>query len=364
MLAPREPLTLVLARALLATLAAGTLFSQDAEKAPSPGGEAEAFRKKTPVTEAVDRALDYLARVQLPDGSWSSGYDGSTGVVSAALLAFLAGGHPPGPGKHGKAVERGLRWVLASRQPDGLLAYPATWRPMYSHGMSTLLLGEVFGMVDEDHPGLEGFEETYRKAVELILRAQNLPKAPAEVGGWRYEASSADSDLSVVGWQLLALRAALSNGLAVPRNSIDAAVQYIKRCAAPEGGFAYQPGGQVTPGRTGIGILCLQICGALEAPEIRRGGDFLLSTPAQPSGRYFYYGLYYATQGMYQLGGKHWSEWQKRVEPLLLASQLPDGSWPAAAGDDRETTAGPAYVTAMAVQALTVSYRLLPIYQR
>jgi hypothetical protein len=67
---------------------------------------------------------------------------------------------------------------------------------------------------------------------------------------------------------------------------------------------------------------------------------------------------------MYQLGGKHWADWQKWVEPLLLAAQLPDGSWRAAPSDSHETQAGPAFTTALSVQALTVSYRLLPIYQR
>ncbi|MBI4604445.1 MAG: hypothetical protein HY721_20990 [Planctomycetes bacterium] len=55
---------------------------------------------------------------------------------------------------------------------------------------------------------------------------------------------------------------------------------------------------------------------------------------------------------------------RREEDRSLLASQIPDGSWPEAPQDDRGATAGPAYTTAMAVQALTVSYRLLPIYRR
>ncbi|MBI4606566.1 MAG: terpene cyclase/mutase family protein [Planctomycetes bacterium] len=349
------------------SLLAATAAAQDPPApAPVPAATPDArdIAQATPVSKAVDRALELLAGSQLPDGSWPSGFGKSTGIVSVALLAFLASGHPPGPGKHGKVVERGLRWVLASGQPDGLLAYPGTQRSMYCHGMSTLLLGEVFGMVDEDRQGFERFEEVYRKAVELILRAQNVAKEPVHVGGWRYEPGSADSDLSAVGWQVLALRAALSNGLAVPRNSVEAAVGYVKRCAVPAGGFAYQPGGGPSAGRTGIGLLCLQLCGDAEAPEVRRGGDYIAAAAVNPGEGFFFYGVYYATQGMYQLGGRHWTEWQKRAEPVLLASQLPDGSWRANPADSHETSAGPAFTTALAVQALTVSYRLLPIYQR
>ena len=45
----------------------------------------------------------------------------------------------------------------------------------------------------------------------------------------------------------------------------------------------------------------------------------------------------------------------------MLANQKSNGSW-LAAGDD--SAYGPNYCTAMAVLALTVEYRFLPIYQR
>ena len=130
------------------------------------------------------------------------------------------------------------------------------------------------------------------------------------------------------GWQLLALRAAKDTGLPVPDKNIRQAVHFIKRCAHPSGGFSYQPGGDPNTGRTGTGILSLEICGEHGSPEARRGGDWLLKHPLKWKGPFFYYGAYYAAQGMYQLGGNYWKQWQPVSEKLLLEKQSQDGSWP------------------------------------
>ncbi|MBI4584690.1 MAG: hypothetical protein HY717_11810 [Planctomycetes bacterium] len=151
----------------------------------------------------------------------------------------------------------------------------------------------------------------------------------------------------------MALRAAFNNGLLVPQKSIEAALADVKRCALPTGEFCYMPGQGPSAGRTGIGLLCLEICGAAEAPEIARGGDVLLRATLQFQGEFFYY----SNQGMFQRGGRHWKEWKKQVEPFLLSRQLPHGSWPAAVESSREQTDGPAFITGLAVQTLAVSYR-------
>nr|MCS5626581.1 prenyltransferase [Planctomycetota bacterium] len=77
-----------------------------------------------------------------------------------------------------------------------------------------------------------------------------------------------------------------------------------------------------------------------------------------------YYGAYYAAQGMYQLGGNYWKQWQLVSERLLLAKQSKDGSWPPPPGATHEEQAGTIYTTAMAILSLGVEFRYLPIYQR
>ena len=83
-------------------------------------------------------------------------------------------------------------------------------------------------------------------------------------------------------------------------------------------------------------------------------------------GSHFYYGLYYCSQGMFQLGGKYWESWAKFMYATMLKHQVAKGkaagSWPAEAGSAAK--AGVCYSTAMSVLAMSVSYRQLPIYQR
>ncbi|MEM7230743.1 MAG: prenyltransferase/squalene oxidase repeat-containing protein [Planctomycetota bacterium] len=326
----------------------------------------DAYRP-TPVTRAVDRGLEYLRRTQADDGSWTSGnYGKNTGLVSLALMAFLARGAEPGRGQYGELLERGVAWIVASER-SGILHRGASrdYAVMYSHGIAALLLGEVAGMVDEDRTEFQSLDRVHRRAVELILNAQNTPKSERDFGGWRYQLDSRDSDISVTGWQLLALRAAKECGLDVPKKSIDRAVSFIRRSALPAGGFRYTSfNDEATPGRTGTGILALQICGESNSEEARRGGDWLLSHPLRWNDEWFYYGAYYSCQAMYQLGGTYWSRWRPMAEEVLLAHQDEDGSWKLPPGTAQEAEAGRVYSTALAILALSVEFRYLPIYQR
>ena len=97
--------------------------------------------------------------------------------------------------------------------------------------------------------------------------------------------------------------------------------------------------------------------------RLPRGGDWLLKHPVEWKTPFVYYSLYYATQAMYQLGEAHWEAWREISETLLLEKQNPDGSW-SLPPNVHEREAGFAYTTALAILALTVEYRCLPIYQR
>jgi hypothetical protein len=326
----------------------------------------------TPATRAVDRGVEYLLRSQLADGSWFAPMGKNTGVVSLATLALLSTGGEPSRGRLGPCIDRALAFVLRYVDEEGILALPEPNRshgPMYEHGIATLLLGEVLGMTSEAPSGLEHLTRVHRESVNLILRAQAVPKSSrSDTGGWRYfpNAKSTDSDISVTGWQVLALRSAQNAGLAVPRRAIDQAVAYVRRCRHPTGGFGYMCGAGYEPNlaRTGTGILILELCGAGGGEETRRSGDWILGEPLEWHGPFVFYSIYYATQAMWQLGGKSWETWKPRAEKLLLANQREDGSWPPVAGDTQEASAGPAYSTALAILSLTVDYKYLPIYQR
>ena len=311
----------------------------------------------------MKRGLEFLKSAQKPDGAWESGNFGkATSVTSLAVMAYLASGHVPGvPGPYRETVERGIAYVLDHQKPDGLLVSGSSHGPLYDHGISTLMLAEIIGMTPD--PALASkAREALTKAVRLILSAHNLSKGPQHAGGWRYQSTSRDSDISVTGWQLMALRAARSAGCSVPSENIDKAVAYLKKCAVPGGGFAYQPGQGPNNPRTGTGVLALEICGEHNTPQAVAGADYLVKHPPQWSGEYFFYEVYYCPQAMFQMGDKYFLVYYPKLVQVLLDHQDRDGSWRPASGS--EGAGGRIYSTAMALLALAVEYRYLPIYQR
>ena len=314
------------------------------------------------VDASITRALAYLAGQQRPSGAWPVGRLGeSTATTSLAIMAFMSAGHVPGEGPFGKQLEVGIRWVIDHQQANDMLVHRRSHGPMYSHGISTLMLAEVAGMVDRSTAA--DCRKAIERAVRLILKSQDVPKPGHHAGGWRYQPASTDSDLSVTGWQLLALRAARNIGCDVPVEHIDRAVAYVKRCAVRGNrGFAYQPGGAPTPTRTGTGILALEICGAHRTAEALGGAEYLIARPLKFRDHYFFYGVYYCSIGMFKIGGKYWDETKRHLVAVLLSNQNDDGSWLARHGSER--THGRVYSTSMAVLALAVEYRYLPIYQR
>jgi hypothetical protein len=217
------------------------------------------------------------------------------------------------------------------------------------------MLAEVAGMTN-DHLAVE-VRHKLQKAVDVILQAQRTQGRDA--GGWRYTLRGNDSDISVTGWQVMALRAAKNLGCDVPPERIERAIAYIQRCRDPgTGGFCYQPGSRVTVACTGTSILALEICGKEQhgKPELLRAGSYILKNPPWQSG-HTAYAIYYCTQAMFQLGDNYWNSYRPRLHDALLRTQRANGCW------DNDAV-GPDYSTAMAILALTVDYGYLPIYQR
>ena len=313
------------------------------------------------IDTAISKALDHLAKKQSPSGAWTlDGQGESTSATSLAVMAFLAAGHVPGEGPYDQVIQRGVRWVLDHQQPNGMIVTERGHGPMYAHGISTLMLAEVAGMTDEALA--VKCREALKHAVRVILAAQSVRKDRNNAGGWRYHPSSNDSDLSVTGWQLLALRAAKNIGCDVPAEQIDAAVEYVKHCGVAKRGFGYQPGNAGTPTLAGVGILCMEICGVHHSPEALGAADFLQQVPLRADDAWFFYGVYYCTIGTFQVGGKHWEQGKGHLIPLLLNLQAADGSWSGRQGQERGL--GTVYATSLSVLALSVEYQYLPIYQR
>lgn len=332
----------------IVAILAGPLRAQDA---------ADEQRQLVRVEAAVDRSLEYLAAQQQPDGSFPTGVSGkpNTGVTALCLLAFMGRGHAPGRGPYRETVGRTIEFLLDSRQENGLVVRPGgnSHGPMYEHALATLGLIEASGWLVEPE-----IRETCQQAIDLIVQAQN------KEGGWRYQPQPNDADLSVTVMQVVALRAAQNARLDVPTETLDRAVDYVKRCAKPEGGFAYQPGQGVKNAQSAAGALCLQLLGHHDAPEVASALVSLQSKKYEHGmDHYFHYMNYYAMQAHFQAGAEQWAAWHPRVRTLLLETQNPDGSWPGWHEDNINGRAK-CYSTAMAAMALEVYMHYLPAYQR
>ena len=324
------------------------------------------------VDDSLRRATQYLMSVQDPaTGGVHNRMRNETAMTALAVLAMGSCGHlASDPTSEGMAMKRGLEFILQSenQEPDGYFGRHDGSR-MYGHGIVTLTLAEMLGMGVDEKQDIE-IRERCHKAIDLILRAQKVPKNEANEGGWRYSPDAGDSDMSVTVWQTMALRAARNAGFDVPREAIERAVRYIKRAYQPDreragnsgmGGFGYQGRGRELS-TTAEGLLALLVCGEYECDEVKGSSARLLRDGIKPGERWFFYTTYYYAQGMYQRGGRYAEEGARVVADVLLPLQSREGWWEGLGGEERG--GGKVYATAMAMLSLAVKNHYLPIYQR
>jgi len=329
---------------------------------------------------AVDKALNRLSQNQNPDGSWNSGFGGNRDPAVSALcvMAFLSAGHVPGEGPYAGVIEKGVRFVVSQQQTNGVFAGGGFGNTlMYSHGICTLMTAEIIGLWPDRKEAAQ-LRQRLVAAVQYIRAAQC--QTPGQQG-WRYTPRPRDSDMSVTAWQIMALRAAKNVGCDVTADVIDRAVEYVKNSRNTQnGGYKYTRYGNTTLACTGASILSLELTATREyhgSAESLEAAQYITDQLTGQGGgfgrgrggfgfQHFFYGVYYTSQAMFQIGGKYWKWYRDYLHWLLLNPdghpQQPGGFWTGVSGDDQ--VAGVNYSTAMAVLALTVEYRFLPIYQR
>src|SRR6185503_672341 len=119
------------------------------------------------------------------------------------------------------------------------------------------------------------------QALAATLEMQRWPKERnIDRGGWRYidDFNEQDSDLSITGWNLMFLRSARNAGFDVPKQSIDDAVDFVRRTFdKDEGVFRYTIGRGESYSRAmaGAGILALAHAGYHNSVEAQTSAKWL-----------------------------------------------------------------------------------------
>lgn len=343
--------------------------------------------------DAVEMALQWLAANQHPQGYWDASAHGAgnvrvdernldtrgaevkevipgtradAGVTALALLAFLGAGQTQDEGDYTDNVGRAVTWLVKQQRDDGFLGGNAShYARMYSHAMATYALAEAYGMRNSKYVTSE-IRESLRKAVAYILAMQS-----PEDGGWRYVRGTR-SDMSIFGWNLMALKSAEIAGIKVPSEAKDLMIDFLrKRSLGKNSGLAaYHVDTKVaqtepTATMTAEALFCKQMLGLpRQHPSSAEAIEFLqqhLPTRSEYDVYYWYYG----TLAVYQYGGNTWTVWNNRLRDMLVTDQRltgplrgswdPKGRWGGYGGR--------VYSTAMSALCLEVYYRFLPLYK-
>ncbi|HVJ87084.1 MAG TPA: hypothetical protein VM452_15625, partial [Caulifigura sp.] len=385
-----------------------TPFLARVETAPGDGQLPATYQMRTPdqqgeavrryggtnqSEEAVVQSLKFLARAQKADGHWDVGFwegglltknpDGAprvfrpvdldTGVTALATLAFLGKLNTLSEGEYAENVRRSTRWLVSQQKPGGFIGndpggkrgetVPGNMAGMYGHAMATFALAEAYAM-SRDHVEARRLRTAVERGIAFILASQ------LEDGGWRYfQYQTLGGDMSIFGWQLMALKSAQLGGVPIPARVRDQMVDFLKKNSRGDhGGLgAYRTTSPTTPAMTAEALYCRQILGASrESESSKEAVTYLLSYRNLPTRQKLdLYYWYYGTLAMFQYGGAEWQQWNQRVRDLIVSEQVKEGEY-AGSWEPRDPWSGYGgriYSTAIATLSLEVYYRYLPLYK-
>ncbi len=320
--------------------------------------------------EAVERALDWLAMHQLPSGGWSLVHDGGKcngrcpnngshdrfdpAATGLSLLAFLGAGYTHREGKHRETVRQGVYFLqqIMEETPQGGSFLHQSERGMYNHGIAAFALCEAYQLTQD-----KDLKDSAQKAIDFIVSAQNYQ------GGWGYLPKQ-PGDLTLSGWQIMALKSAYAAGLEVHPATIVRIDPFLNTQQLPTSFFyGYGKPGKSTTCTT-IGLLLRLFRGMSHThPTILDGASFITKSQRPGPDAYF---NYYASLFLFHVGGPFWEGWNEQMREHLIATQAKTGhtagSWFFEDPYGRE--GGRVYTTAMSAMTLEVYYRFAPIYQQ
>jgi len=339
---------------------------------------------------AIDAGLKWLANHQDEDGKWDC--DGfmkhdsadseicngpgnavhDVGVTGLALLAFLGDGSTMRSGPYKKNIKKGVLWLKGQQQENGLFGSNASHDFIYDHAIAAYAMCEAYGLSEY---------KLLRKTAQNGLNYLESHRNPYSV--WRYQPRDNDNDISVTGWAIMAYESGEFFELKVNTGALKLCETFLDQVSDPTGKHGYTKQGEGSsrkPGEhgtkfpiekgealTAVGLFCRFFMNQdpKEKPVMKAAANLLRSKPPvwdEKSGSIDHYYWYYATYALFQYGGSHWTDWQKKLETAVVKNQHRDkgkknliGSWDpiGAWGED----GGRVYSTAILTLTLEAYYR-------
>jgi hypothetical protein len=324
-------------------------------------GDARGAVRDVDVDRAVAKGLEWLAAHQSRLGHWTAANDRyPTSMTALAATALLCEGSTTTQGKYAGNINRAVEYLVNRSRTNGLIGDPGRDdRYTYGHGFSMLFLSQVLGE-EEDAERREQLIDVLSRAVVFTGRAQT------KSGGWGYVSAEDGHDFdegSTTITQVQGLRGCRNAGIPVPKEIVDKAIDYIKKCTGPDGGVRYNLAGVGGGGRapiTAAAIACLFNAGDYDSQYVPKLLDYCkrnLGNITNQGFGHWHYAHYYYSQVLYREGGKDWDEYRNKMFSRIVSEAASDGSW-------NQGYIGTVYTTATNLIILQLPKATLPIYQR
>lgn len=336
--------------------------------------------------EAVLAGLRWLIKNQTRDGSWHlcgpykdtapRDQENKIAATGMALLAFQGYGATPVSShpeliKFSKPVRDAWTW-LRTRQDEKTGCFfrddmPSSHR-FYTHGICTIAICELYAMTKD-----ESLRAPSQAAIDYCLKHQNVRE-----GGWRYRPDRwhEQSDVSVTGWILMALKSGQAARLEIPKENLDRISKYLDTMARDDGSqYVYREDEpEIRLSMTAEAMLCRELLGwKRNDPRLIRGIHLIADPEYLPRFDSNYhrdaYRWYYATQALFHYGGDPWIRWNLRMREELPKHQETTGreagSWDPQrpVRDEWGQRYGRLYTTCLSLYMLEVYYRHLGVYR-
>ena len=335
--------------------------SQEAKTQPAPPSTLHVQREK---------GLDWLTKNQAQSGSWGNSY--TLPVTSFACLAYLSAADEPFAGARGKALVKGLQFLLAKQKDGTFDAQGHSW--IHGQGFATLSLSEAYGrsLFCKTKPDLDmkKVRDVAARAVDIIQKNQSTS------GGWWYAPGSpGQHEGSTTVCAVQAIVSADNYGLPIDQKVLKNGFAYLKKCQTPAGGFNYLLGdGTNMKEGTAADVATLGLMKQFDTQVMIKGYQFLqkLTPGAISRERFPFYGHFYGCMGMQLLGQEFKDDKAFRdntrayiltAQRDVLSWQEANGAW-ASRGHMASAGEGNGYATAFATLVLFVPEGRLSIYNR